>query len=464
MEQQPPQQQPGADPPTTVPDGMPVPVPLDTVFELAAPPPTTPLVDPAVPADPPPPAPQGAAAGAAGAQAGQGAAETKPVGYPGTWEAEAAKTGGIVITPKMYQPPGGGGYPGYPGGGYPPYPPQQPQQPYGQPAAPGAAAYPSIHPQQPQAPQQAPLPPQPAAAQQQQDSVPRPVPPAAGKKKAVIVGINYYGTQMQLRGCINDSKCIEYLLKSKFGFQQENILMMNDEMQDPLRRPTRYNMWQGFRWLMMDLRPGDSLVFHYSGHGGQQRVYSGEESDGKNETLCPLDFQSAGELVDNDINHVLVNPLPQGVKLHAIIDACHSGTAMDLPFSASCVGGYAHWVSEYMHPALAQRKGTAGGFCVQFGAARDSQTAADTSALSGNVSTGAATYAFIQAIESRGTQLSYGDLLMQMASTLHAATGRQQQSAGGLLGALLGAPTNYRGQEPVLSANYAFDLNARFSL
>eukprot|EP00887_Chlorella_sp_A99_P000533 scaffold17.g533.t1 len=378
MEQQPPQQQPGADPPTTVPDGMPVPVPLDTVFELAAPPPTTPLVDPAVPADPPPPAPQGAAAGAAGAQAGQGAAETKPVGYPGTWEAEAAKTGGIVITPKMYQPPGGGGYPGYPGGGYPPYPPQQPQQPYGQPAAPGAAAYPSIHPQQPQAPQQAPLPPQPAAAQQQQDSVPRPVPPAAGKKKAVIVGINYYGTQMQLRGCINDSKCIEYLLKSK------------------------------------------------------------------------------------------------GVKLHAIIDACHSGTAMDLPFSASCVGGYAHWVSEYMHPALAQRKGTAGGFCVQFGAARDSQTAADTSALSGtcccccggggNVSTGAATYAFIQAIESRGTQLSYGDLLMQMASTLHAATGRQQQSAGGLLGALLGAPTNYRGQEPVLSANYAFDLNARFSL
>jgi hypothetical protein len=22
---------------------------------------------------------------------------------------------------------------------------------------------------------------------------------------------------------------------------------------------------QGFRWLMMDLRPGDSLVFHYSG-------------------------------------------------------------------------------------------------------------------------------------------------------------------------------------------------------
>lgn len=41
-------------------------------------------------------------------------------------------------------------------------------------------------------------------------------------------------------------------------------------------------------------------------------------------------------------------------------------------------------------------QGTAGGEAFQFGAARDSQTAADTSQLSGNVSTGAATFAFIQ--------------------------------------------------------------------
>ena len=41
-------------------------------------------------------------------------------------------------------------------------------------------------------------------------------------------------------------------------------------------------------------------------------------------------------------------------------------------------------------------QGTAGGEAIQFGAARDRQTAADTSALSGNVSTGAATFSFIQ--------------------------------------------------------------------
>lgn len=41
-------------------------------------------------------------------------------------------------------------------------------------------------------------------------------------------------------------------------------------------------------------------------------------------------------------------------------------------------------------------KGTAGGRAFQFGAASDDQTAADTNKLSGNVSTGAATFSFIQ--------------------------------------------------------------------
>jgi hypothetical protein len=62
---------------------------------------------------------------------------------------------------------------------------------------------------------------------------------------------------------------------------------------------------------MSDLRPGDSLVFHFSGHGSQQRDTSGEEADGLNETICPADFRAAGEIVDDELNRLLVNPLPQ---------------------------------------------------------------------------------------------------------------------------------------------------------
>ena len=44
-----------------------------------------------------------------------------------------------------------------------------------------------------------------------------------------------------------------------------------------------------------------------------------------NETLCPVDFQSAGMIIDDEVNQMLINPIPQGVRLHIVIDACHSG-------------------------------------------------------------------------------------------------------------------------------------------
>lgn len=54
--------------------------------------------------------------------------------------------------------------------------------------------------------------------------------------------------------------------------------------------------------------------------------------DGYDETLCPVDFERNGQIVDDEINRALVNPLQPGVRLHAIVDACHSGTILDLPF------------------------------------------------------------------------------------------------------------------------------------
>jgi hypothetical protein len=203
------------------------------------------------------------------------------------------------------------------------------------------------------------------------------MPPAGGaKRRAFISGCNYLGSPSRLNGCINDARCMEHLLKSKFGFDQSQILMFTDDHPDPLRRPTKSNFFAGFAWLMAGLSAGDSLVFHYSGHGGQQRDHGGEEADGMNETLLPLDHEYAGHITDDDLNRILVNPLPPGVKLHAIIDACHSGSVLDLPFQAHVhPGGGATWAAEYAGPTRAW-KGTAGGFCVQFSASRDSQVCA----------------------------------------------------------------------------------------
>lgn len=85
-------------------------------------------------------------------------------------------------------------------------------------------------------------------------------------------------------------------------------------------------------WLVKDCRSGDSLVFHFSGHGSQQLDTNNDEVDGFDETLCPLDYETNGMIVDDDINDIMVRPLKDGVKFHAIIDACHSGTVLDLPY------------------------------------------------------------------------------------------------------------------------------------
>lgn len=57
-----------------------------------------------------------------------------------------------------------------------------------------------------------------------------------------------------------------------------------------------------------------------------------DEVDGYDETLCPLDYEISGMISDDEVNETIVRPLPRGVKLHAVIDACHSGSSLDLPF------------------------------------------------------------------------------------------------------------------------------------
>jgi hypothetical protein len=72
-------------------------------------------------------------------------------------------------------------------------------------------------------------------------------------------------------------------------------------------------------------------VFHFSGHGDQEPDDDGDEKDGEDETITPLDWQQSGDIRDDEINDIIVRPLVHGVRLHAIIDACRSGTVLDLP-------------------------------------------------------------------------------------------------------------------------------------
>ncbi|WZN64343.1 hypothetical protein HKI87_09g58990 [Chloropicon roscoffensis] len=62
----------------------------------------------------------------------------------------------------------------------------------------------------------------------QPEKVPLPLPPAGGRKKAVLIGINYKGESNQLKGCIMDTKYMYHLLVSKFSYNPSDIVMLNE--------------------------------------------------------------------------------------------------------------------------------------------------------------------------------------------------------------------------------------------
>ena len=98
--------------------------------------------------------------------------------------------------------------------------------------------------------------------------------PTSGVRKALLIGINYTGTENELRGCINDVHHMRDLL-IRCGFQEGNIVCLTDDQ--PGRMPTRDNILERCMWLVAGAKPGDVLFFHYSGHGSQQEDLTGDE-------------------------------------------------------------------------------------------------------------------------------------------------------------------------------------------
>ncbi|KAI9224511.1 caspase domain-containing protein [Blastocladiella britannica] len=161
---------------------------------------------------------------------------------------------------------------------------------------------------------------------------------AGGRKKALLIGINYKGQQGELRGCHADVHNMKRFLTETYGFVEspQSMVVLLDDPQvhrgNAYLIPNKKSILSAMQWLVEGAQPGDSFFIHYSGHGGQQADKDGDEDDGSDETIYPLDHKSAGMITDDEMNAILVNKLPAGARLTAVFDSCHSGTALDLPF------------------------------------------------------------------------------------------------------------------------------------
>lgn len=161
-------------------------------------------------------------------------------------------------------------------------------------------------------------------------------PQGSGTKRALLIGINYVGQQGQLSGCHNDVGNIKDYLIERQGFDESNVVVLMDDGKHGA--PTYDNIIKAFRHLVAQTSAGDSCFFHYSGHGGRIADDSGDEEDGYDETLIPVDYQSAGQIRDDTVYSELVGRMPAGSTLTCLMDCCHSGSVLDLPYTFKADG------------------------------------------------------------------------------------------------------------------------------
>jgi hypothetical protein len=292
-----------------------------------------------------------------------------------------------------------------------------------------------------------------------------------GNKKALLIGINYFGQRGELRGCINDVQNIKQFISSRYGFpvHPNHMVVLTDDQRDPNYRPTKQNIINAMGWLVGGARAGDSLFLHFSGHGGQVRDQDRDETDGMDDVIYPVDHQQTGPLIDDKMHEMLVRYLPPGVRMTVIFDCCHSGTGLDLPYTYNHDGSLKQYnpgkefmstlasagksflmrnqVSAAMQlvqgigtllggnsgakqaQAHTERTRTTHAEVVMFSGCKDSQTSADTF-IGGVGSTGAMSYAFIKALTQQPQQ-SYLSLLSSVRAILQREYSQKPQLSSG---------------------------------
>jgi metacaspase-1 len=245
-------------------------------------------------------------------------------------------------------------------------------------------------------------------------------------KKALLVGLNRYPEPINaLRGCLNDVDQVRGLIQSRLRFPDRGISTLTDAA------ATTAAIVDRLHWLVEDASAGDTLLFHYSGHGSQvEDVHGDELDDNLDEIICPYDLDWTDPFTDDDLYQV-VRRLPAGVNLTVFLDCCHSGTGLrELRGGAgptACEPG-ARRRPRFMEPPqggdrrlrlramrrFGARAAQSGAILVA--ACRSDQVAADAS-IGGDYH-GAFTYYLCQALEESACASSYSALIQRVRRLL----------------------------------------------
>jgi hypothetical protein len=234
------------------------------------------------------------------------------------------------------------------------------------------------------------------------------------KKRALLIGCDYIGTEYQLSGCINDVENIQTKLKSQYGFN--NIVIMTDNTD---KKPTKANILDELKNLLTSANSEDKLFLSFSGHGFKIKDTSGDEKDKLDEVFVSLDLDYIN---DDEIKIFINNNLKKNVTLFALFDCCHSGTILDLR--------YQYLDSENNDKASENTNvSETVGNIIMISGCMDNQTSEEV--FANNKNQGAMTWAFLDTI-NKNPNLTWKDLITTMRGSLKSSKYQQipQLSSG----------------------------------
>ena len=163
--------------------------------------------------------------------------------------------------------------------------------------------------------------------------------PLRAEHRAVLVGVSDYSVlDADLNGPKNDVRLMAEVLAARGVPPAEMTVLTSDPSGLPAGArsgpPTRAAIMAALADVSARANPGDTVVFYFSGHGGQAPDQSGDEGGGYDEIFLPADAAGwkgdigavENAILDDELQVWAQGLLSRDIQLIGLIDACHSDT------------------------------------------------------------------------------------------------------------------------------------------
>jgi len=223
------------------------------------------------------------------------------------------------------------------------------------------------------------------------------------------VGVNYVSDPVnKLNGCIDDIVNMSNMLVDAYDYDRANIMMLRDDINGAGTMPTRANILNSLKSLIVKSASCTEIWFHYSGHGSQVKDVNRDESDGLDEVIVPCDFNQNGFIIDDELVNIIKDSKCTTILL---TDSCHSGSVFDLKWSFENKNG--SFLKTQNNSQYIQNPNI-----FMFSGCKDIQTSADAYSNFAMQAVGAFTTSFIESLRANHHNVSIFKLYSDVCTLL----------------------------------------------